>query len=132
MIFIVNFKTLSSLIKSAFVGVWTLQISKCTVQYNDKNFPYLFAEGTFKTYIINQQLHMYAVFCISYYKLLKCCDRYPSAPLYFYFCYRVYINYTQQYTQFYLFIPTLFYVTLTVHKLTFRDHVESLRHSLKS
>jgi len=31
-IFNINFKTLSSLIKSAFVGVWTVQISRCMVQ----------------------------------------------------------------------------------------------------
>jgi len=31
-IFNVKFKTLSSLIKSELVGVWTSNISKCTVQ----------------------------------------------------------------------------------------------------
>ena len=51
---------------------------------------------------------------------------------YFYFLYRVYMNYIKQYTQFSCVKKekTEFYRVLVVNKLTFSDCAESLRHSL--
>jgi len=42
----------------------------------------------------------------------------------------VYIKYVQEDAQIYLFLTTEFYLILTVHKLIFCDHRDSLKHSL--
>jgi hypothetical protein len=68
--------------------------------------------------------------CFTEHEVVHICYIGPIYVCCFNFYYRVYVNYMQQYTQFYLFLTTKFYVFLIICKLNLSNDMESLRHLL--